>query len=154
MTCPEHLLKKAQIILLVDWPNAGIPRALVEMGLTVFGCSPRGYTRVRLVSSPPSTPSVGTVLPPQNKHETDFLLFQRLDAPPPAVDIVCVYRPSSELSGILANHALPLHAKALWLLRPAESAQERGMVEQLGLTFVEHCDLAGLAGALSKRGSS
>jgi hypothetical protein len=42
MTTLSQLLEAAQNILLVDWPNANIPRVLIDKGLTVYGYASLG----------------------------------------------------------------------------------------------------------------
>ena len=32
---PVEILRSAKVILLVDWPDAGVPRVLIEAGFTV-----------------------------------------------------------------------------------------------------------------------
>src|SRR5438034_1166753 len=54
MNDPVRLLQSAEAILLVDWPNPGVPRALVESGRAVFGYSPSGYSKAEIVEAPPA----------------------------------------------------------------------------------------------------
>src|SRR2546425_10068019 len=76
------LLKSARSILLVDWPNAGVPRALLEAGLIVFGVSPGRYSQAELLDERPDAEGGASVFPPERDGDTGFLVFWRLDAPP------------------------------------------------------------------------
>ena len=141
MNDPVRLLESAEAVLLVDWPNPGVPRALVESGRAVFGYSPTGYSKAEIVDAPSPEANPASVFPPENSTQRGFLIFRKLPGRPPHVDIVAIYRPENELPGILADHVLPLKAKAVWLLRPTTSAQERAMVELHGILFIENCDI-------------
>src|SRR5258708_32949161 len=50
----NRILRSAQRILLVDWANRGVPRALVEAGFTVFCASPGRYSVVEVAPEPPA----------------------------------------------------------------------------------------------------
>src|SRR5262245_10707701 len=107
---PNEILRSAQRILLVDWSNRGVPRALVEAGFTVFCASPGRYSVVEVVPEPPEGVDSSDVFPLQ-KGENGYLVFQRLNDGPSRVDIVNVYRPEKEHAGIVANQVVPLGAK-------------------------------------------
>jgi ankyrin repeat protein/predicted CoA-binding protein len=147
---PKRLLETAQSIMLVDWPSTKVPRALLQAGLTVFGCSPHQFSRAALVSTLAEAGESKSVFPPQNDAEQGYLVFHRLASRPAAVTIVAVYRPPAELPGIIAELALPLGATVLWLLRPVASADERALVEKHGLILVENCDIAQVAQSLPR----
>ncbi|HVY71201.1 MAG TPA: ankyrin repeat domain-containing protein [Verrucomicrobiae bacterium] len=118
---PREILEAGESILLVDWPTAAVPRALLEAGLTVFGYSPAGYSQADLSEEPVIADDCESVFPPKDGSERGHLVFHRLATKPKAVDIVAVYRPADELPGIVMAHAVPLKAKALWMQRPVES---------------------------------
>jgi len=133
----------------VDWPSTSVPRALISAGFTVLGYSPGRYSKAEVVLQRPEDDESVKVFPPKH-DETGYLVFRRLDGWPSTADIICVYRPAEELPGILADHGRTLGAKAVWLQRPATSAQERVLVEEHGLIFVEDCDIAETARTLRK----
>ena len=139
---PQYILGSAHSILLVDWPSPKVPRALLQAGLTVFGCSPNRFSRAALVSSLSEAGDSKSVFPPQNDSEHGYLVFHPLASRPSAVNIVAVHRPPAELPGIITELALPLGATVLWPLRPVASAEERDLIKKHGLILVEHCDIA------------
>src|SRR5471030_302984 len=95
-----EILKAANGILLIDWPNKDVPLALLKAGFKVFCYSPDGYTVAELIT---------------NKDKKPPLFFRPIDSAPNEIDIVNVYRPEEELPGIIENHLLPLGAKVLWI---------------------------------------
>ena len=99
---------------------------------------------------PPKNPDSNGIFPPKNENEKGWLIFHRLDKSPNGVDIVCIYRPANELQGILKDHILPLGAKAVWLLRPVTSSEEKIMVEAHNLVFIEDNDILAVARSLKK----
>jgi predicted CoA-binding protein len=141
MSDPNEILRSAQRILLVDWPNRGVPRTLVEAGFTVFCASPGRYSVVEVVPEPPEGVEVSDVFPPQ-EGENGYLVFGRLNDPPSSVDIVNVYRPEKEHAGIVANQVVPLGAKVLWLQPPVESGAAGQLALDHGLDLVEGIDIA------------
>jgi hypothetical protein len=146
-----ELLRTVRSILLVDWPNAGVPRALLEAGLIVYAACPGRYSLAELLDAPPDKGEVASVLPPESEGETSFLVFRRLDAPPPSVDVVAVYRPSEEIPGIITAQVLPLGARILWLQPPITSSEARRTAADRGLRFIEGVDIATTARQLSGR---
>jgi predicted CoA-binding protein len=138
---PQQILEKARTVLLVDWPSAAVPRALLEAGFHVFGFSPGGYSRAQLVAVPPAERDGVRSLPPERENETGHLVFQRLDRRPEQVDIVYVYRPVDEIPGILVTHAVPLSATAVWLQPPMRVADARWLAETGGPEIIEGCDI-------------
>jgi hypothetical protein len=145
------VLRTVRSVLLVDWPNAGVPRALLEAGLIVYGTSPGRYSSAELLDAPPEKGNAASVFPPEGEGETSFLVFRRLDAAPPSVDVVAVYRPSAEIPGIIAVQVLPLGARVLWLQPPITSSEARRTAADRGILFIEGVDLATTARQLSGR---
>lgn len=62
------------------------------------------------------------------------------DVPEP-VEVVEVFRPSSEAEGV-AREAVQVGAKALWLQQGIASAQARAIAEDAGLDYVEDSCMA------------
>jgi uncharacterized protein len=141
MTDAIEILRKASSVLLVDWPNTGVPRALLDAGLMVFGSSPAGYSRAQLTPAQPDESRSDVVFAPE-ADQTGYLVFQRLSAAPPSVDVVCVYRPATELRGIVERLLTPLRAGTLWLQPPIRSDEARALADDLGILFVEGIDIA------------
>jgi predicted CoA-binding protein len=141
MTDLRQILEASQNILLVDWPNTGVPRTLIEAGFAVYGYSPGGYSLAQVVPDRPDDPSV-SVFPPKAEGEAGFLTFRKLDGPPSRVDLVNVYRGEEEHSGIITMHFAPLGAKVLWLEPPITSATARRIAAERGLAFVEGVEIA------------
>ncbi len=139
---PLQILRSVKKILLVDWPDPGVPRALLNAGLTVFGFSPGGYSLAKLVSEAPTDQNN---FAPRNADETGYLIFEKLDSTPDDVDIVNVYRPEEEHAGIIEKHVLPLHAKALWLHPPVTSASTATVAAKKNLIFIEGVNIAEIA---------
>jgi len=150
MSDPSEILRSAQRILLVDWPNRGVPRALVEAGFTVFCASPGRYSVVEIVTEPPAGVAAGDLFPPQ-EGERGYLVFRRLNDRPAGVDIVHVYRPENEHEAIVANQVVPLGAKVLWLQPSVGSGAARQLALDHGLTLVEGIDIAAAALQLGKQ---
>jgi predicted CoA-binding protein len=143
---PLQILKSAKNILLVDWPDPGVPRALLKAGFTVFGFSPNGYSKARLV---PDAIDGQSNFPPRNPDEKDYLVFEKLANRPDAVDIVNVYRPEGEHAGIIEKHVLPLHAKVLWLHPPLTSVSTAAIANENRLIFIEGANIAETAAKLN-----
>jgi hypothetical protein len=139
------ILKSAKNILLVDWPNPGVPRALLNAGFTVFGYSPDRYSVVQVVAELPQGIDGQNYFSPRTKDGDGYLIFQKLYNRPDFVDIVNVYRPEEEISGIVANLILPLGAKVLWLHPPVTSALGSDIASKNGLIFIEGVDIAEIA---------
>src|SRR5262249_15363223 len=137
MIDPRRILQAAKAILLVDWPNTSLPRALLAAGFDVFGFSPGRYSRAEVVAERPADATGMSIFAPEREGESGYLVFHWLEHRPARVDIVHVYRPPEELPGILANHVIPLGAKALWLQPPIRSAEARQLAANVGLSCVE-----------------
>ena len=142
---PQQTLKNAKSILLIDWPNPGVPRALLNAGFIVFGYSPNGYSVARLVDDLPQGFDEKNSFSPRNTEEKGYLIFQKLDYSPDAIDIVNVYRPEEELPGIIKMRVLPSGAKILWLHPPVISVKARDIAAENGITFIEGVDIAEVA---------
>jgi len=141
-TDPKKVLSAANKILLIDWPNPGVPRKLLNTGFTVFCYSPGLYSVAELVTEYPSELNQKNIFP-GNKDE-GYLIFRPLEGPPDSVNIVNVYRPEDEHPDIITKHVLPLHAKVLWL-QSATSEKTRSLAEENGLVFIEGYDIAEVA---------
>jgi hypothetical protein len=112
MTDPRQILESSATILLVDWPNTGVPRALLRAGLTVFGYSPNRFSLAQVVAHRPDDLEANRIFPPERTGEEGYLVFRPLDARPLHIDLVNTYRPAIELPAIVENLVLPLGAKA------------------------------------------
>lgn len=141
---PLQILKSAKNILLIDWPDPGVPRALLDAGLTVFGYSPNGYSKARVVDELPYGFDEKNSFPARDK-EKGYLIFLKLDHKPNAIDIVNVYRPEEELQEIIANRVLPSDAKVLWLHPPVTSARAKEIAAENGILFIEGANIAEIA---------
>ena len=53
MNDPVQILKMSGNILLIDWPNPGLPRTLLEAGFAVYCYSPNQYTKSEIVPEVP-----------------------------------------------------------------------------------------------------
>ncbi|HLJ56378.1 MAG TPA: CoA-binding protein [Chthonomonadaceae bacterium] len=149
MNDPVTILDAATTILLVDWPNSGVPKALVESGFTVYGYSPGGYSMVELAEAP----SDGEGAPVAGAATIDrgaTVQFRLVDAGPTAIDLVCVYRPLSELESIVEQHAVPLGATAIWLQSQEATEAAREIAAEHGLTLIESLDIADAARTMRK----
>ena len=142
---PKKVLSDAKKILLIDWPNPGVPRKLLNAGFTVFCYSPGLYSVAELVTEYPPEVNQKNIFP-GNKDE-GYLIFRPLAGTPDSADIVNVYRPEAEHAEIITKHILPLHAKVLWL-QSASSAKTRSLAEQQGLIFLEGYDIGEIASSI------
>ena len=149
----DEILKGSSSVLLVDWPSATLPRALLETGLTVFGYSPAGYSSAELADEKPDDLAARSFVP-ERPEEGRFLVFRRLSEAPARVDVVGVYRPSEELPEIIKRHVTPLQARMLWLQPPVVSPQARDLAARLGVEFVEGADLAEAARRVRARATT
>jgi predicted CoA-binding protein len=76
---------------------------------------------------------------PVHPSATELLgekVYRSLDDIPEPVDVVEVFRPSREAPGI-AEQAVRIGAKALWLQQDLVSAEARRIAEDAGLDYVE-----------------
>jgi predicted CoA-binding protein len=142
---PQQILKSARNILLIDWPDPGVPRALLNAGFTVFGYSPDDYSKAQVVDELPRGFDEKNSFPARNKEEKGHLIFQKLDYSPESIDIVNVYRPEEELPGIITSRVLPSGAKVLWLHPPITSARARDIAAENGILFIEGVNIAEIA---------
>ena len=127
-----QILKNAQNILLVDWPNVDLPISLLKAGFTVFSYAPDNY-------------SIAAIKTEDGK---DKLMFKALAGQPHEVDIVNIFRPENEHEEIISRHVLPLKAKIIWLQPPVTSTNTAAWATQNGLIFIEGADLVALAKTL------
>ena len=141
-TNPSEILRMVHRILLVDWPNTGVPRALLEAGIFVFGFSPDGYSSAELTAERPTEADVKKILPPENDGENGFLVFRKLEEPPSNIDAVAIYRPPAEIPDIMTRIVFPLQARILWLQPPVTSADARHLAAARGLVFIDEVDIA------------
>lgn len=141
---PLQILASAKNILLVDWPEQGIPRALINAGFNVYCYSPNSYTQAGLFAEPPQGISADNIIQPP-KDEKYNLVFQKLTGNPGHIDIVNIYRPEAEIEGIIQNHVLPLGASVVWLHPPVTSPRTNEFAEKYGLTVVEGENIAAVA---------
>ncbi len=137
---PEEILQSAQSVLLVDWPNAGVPRTLINAGFVVYSYSPDQYSQAVLMQEKPIDED--GIAPKEN--EQGYLVFRSIKQPD-TVDIVNIYRPENELASIVEHHILPLGAKTLWLHPPLTSELARGLAAQHCLEFVQGANIADVA---------
>ncbi len=142
---PQQILKSAKNILLIDWPDPGVPRALLNAGFTVFGYSPGGYSRAQVVNDLPLGFDEKNSFPARNESEKGYLIFQKLDHSPDTIDIVNVYRPEEELPGIIDKRVLPSSAKVLWLHPPVTSARAKEIAAENDIVFMEGVSIAEIA---------
>ncbi|HEY4324516.1 MAG TPA: CoA-binding protein [Mucilaginibacter sp.] len=139
---PPQILKSAKNILLVDWPDQGVPRALINAGFTVFSFSPGSYSEAKIIADPPDDQKDFS---PRNHKENGYLIFQNLTGSPDFVDIVNIYRPEEEHQSIIENHVIPLNAKAVWLHPPITSAHTAAIASEKGLVFIEGVNIVEVA---------
>lgn len=142
MNDPLRILKNAKTILLVDWPNPGLPRTLLHAGFAVFCYSPDKYTRAEILPGDPADINVKNIFPPDKQGDESWLVFRPIPGKPPNVDIVYVYRPEEELPGIIEDHALPLGAKSVWCDPPGMSETARSQIANAGLIFIGNVSIA------------
>jgi predicted CoA-binding protein len=136
----EYVLQHSSRVLLVDWPSTNLPRRLLEAGFDVFGVSPAGYTEAKLSREAPDNQIKASVYSPE-QPDGDYLIFKKLERAPEQVDIVHVFRPAPELSGIIDREVIPLRATTLWLQPPLTSDAASQLCKRCGITFVEGVDI-------------
>jgi uncharacterized protein len=76
---------------------------------------------------------------PVNPHTREILgkeSYPALSAVPRPVELVLVFRPSADAKAI-AEQAVAISAKALWLQQGIQSAEARAIAEAGGLLYVE-----------------
>ena len=137
-----EILESAKNILLVDWPNESVPRALLSAGFTVYGYSPDGFTQAGIVDQ---LENGQRGLSPRDKDETGYLVFRPRQSRPEAIDIVNVFRPEEELPGIITNIVLPCGAKVLWLHPPVSSVKAKEIAAESNIVFIEGANIAEIA---------
>jgi hypothetical protein len=152
MTDHMQSLSSAESILLVDWPNPGVPRALAAAGLAVFAYSPGRFSTATVVPEPHGDDDPRCIYLPR-EGESGYLVFRPLDGWPDHVDLVCVYRPIQELAGIIADLVLPLGAGLIWLQPPMSidaNHEAARLAAEHGLQLVQGTDIAQSAGAVNQ----
>lgn len=147
---PLQILASAKNILLVDWPEQGIPRALINAGFNVYCYSPNNYTQAGLYAEPPQDISANNILQPR-ENEKYNLVFQNLNGKPRHADIVNIYRPEAEIEGIIQNHVLPLGASVVWLQPPVTSPRKSELTGKYGVIVIEGENIAEVARLLQGR---
>jgi predicted CoA-binding protein len=146
----KQILESAKTMLLVDWPNPGIPRALLQAGFTVFSYSPNHYSQAKLVAEPPQEITPQNIFPPRNNNDKGYLIFQKIEDSPDLVDIVSIFRPDEELAEIISKHTLPMKAKTLWIQPPGFSVLAPNLAKSHGLALIQNYDIAEIAGQIGK----
>ena len=118
-------------IQLYDWPHQEVPGILLRAGFTVYGHAPDGYHVHKIADV---EPDAGRAFPVAGDR---WLVAHGLDGPPPAVDLVCTFRPPDEQPDIV-RMAIELGAKTFWVQEPAEPSEDaRLLAEQAGLNWVD-----------------
>ena len=118
MSTPREILEQASTIAVVGMSNNenkaafAIPAGLQSAGFTVIPVNPNAEE----ILGQKSYPSLADV--------------------PATVDIVNVFRPAAEAPGI-AQQAVDIGAKALWLQKGLTSPEARKIAETAGLAYVE-----------------
>jgi predicted CoA-binding protein len=88
---------------------------------------------------PKQLQGAGFRIVPVNPHADEILgqqVFRTLESIPFPVDIVLVFRPSTDVPPI-AKSAVAIHAKALWLQQGIASPDARRIARDGGLLYVE-----------------
>jgi hypothetical protein len=136
MTDPTDLLAGATHVVLQDFPDPDVPEALVRAGLqvTVYG------------GPDPSDVS-------QLERRDDVVVAIDAGRRPDSADLLSVYRPPTEISGVVAE-AVRLGVSAVWRQPAADepadvSARWRSAVEAAGLEYLDSPPIAGVASGLA-----
>ena len=118
MDTAERILRDFEVIAVVGLsrdpskPSHTVPKALKAAGFRVI----------------PVNPSVDQLLGERAYHDLAEIPFP--------VDVVLVFRPSADVPPI-AEQAVAIKAKALWLQQGIRSEHARRTAEQAGLLYVE-----------------
>src|SRR5690348_2398177 len=139
---PEEILKAGKTILLIDWPNQSIPRALLDAGFCVYSYSPDHYSEALLTAEDIDDISSSNKFLSKNNNDKRYLIFRKLNTAPEFVDVVNVFRPEEELEEIVHKHIIPLKAKVLWIQPPANSNLASKLADKYKLTVVQNSDIA------------
>ncbi|MBV8389436.1 MAG: VOC family protein [Mucilaginibacter sp.] len=140
----KRLLGESKSILLVDWPNAGLPYALLKAGFIVFSYSPDKYSEAKLLKEKPHNTEGLSIFPATDDGIEAYVSFEKLDGSPGMVDIVHIYRPEAELPGIVEKHVLPLGGKAIWLYPPLTSELACGLAAQHCIELIQGVNIIDL----------
>jgi len=141
----REILTEAKSILLVDWPNANLPYALLKAGFIVFSYSPNQYSEAKLLIEKPHNVEGLSIFPVTDDGEEVYVSFEKSGGSPETVDIVHIYRPEEELPGIVEKHVLPLNAKTIWLHPPQTSELARGLAAQHCIELIQGLSIIDLA---------
>ena len=112
-----QILKSSKRILLIDWRDKNLPLSLLNAGFEVFSYSPDKYSKAIC--------------------ESGAVAFEKIEGTPDGVDIVNVFRPESELEGIVARHVLPLGAKTVWLHPPVVTQHAKELESAYHITVIQ-----------------
>jgi len=146
VTDPAEVLGAARTVLVVDWPSRDVPDTFVRAGFATYvhgGPAPDDWYVHEL--------------------DGDEVVVRKVGRPPERADLVYTHRPVDELGGI-AEHGRDLGAGAVWLqsgldaaggkdvtgcwLPEEERARARGIVEALGLVYLDEPYVADAVRAL------
>jgi len=122
---PFQILKNAKTILLVDWPDIGLPMAVLNAGFEVLSYSPDQYSKAEV--------------------KDGKVVFNQIEGRPGQVDVVNIFRPEAEYDEIIKKHVLPLGAKTVWLHPPVTLKFKNELAEKYGIEFVEGVNIADVA---------
>ena len=119
---PSQILKNAKAILLVDWPDIGLPTALLNAGLEVYAYCPDQYSKAEVKGGQ--------------------VIFNDLAGNPDRVDIANIFRPEDEHERIIEKIVLPLGAQTVWLHPPVRSKFKDELAAKYCVSFVEGVNIA------------
>lgn len=123
-----QILKASKRILLIDWPDKNLPLGLLNAGFEAFSYSPDKYSKAIC--------------------EGDSVVFEKIGGKPDGIDIVNVFRPESELEGVIAKHVLPLGAKVVWLHPPVTSPKAEELESAHHITIIQGENILDVASQL------
>jgi hypothetical protein len=139
-------------VLLVDWPNQDVPRALLNAGFAVLSANfARGtaseYGVLGDDEARPGTDEAELIMP---DHDGDKpLVIRRIPRLPERVDAVALFRPEVEHAAI-TRHAVEVGARALWVQRGLLADTARDLAQNSGLTVIEDAAVSGAIQEISK----
>jgi hypothetical protein len=138
----REILKGHPSVLLIDWPAAEVPDALVRAGYEVH------------VKAGPGPDDFGV-----RQLQDGAVVARRTGRRPDRVDVVYAHRPLAELPGVV-QAAADLGARAVWYqsglaaggtkdprgcwLPPEQSRLARAHVEARGLAYIDDCYIVDL----------
>lgn len=126
-------------VLLVDWRGQEVPRTLLASGFEVLSANfaagtASSYSLGGAGDDPSMDANVEVLAPPRDGDPP--LIIRRLDATPPRVDAVALYRPQDEHTRIVRN-AVSLGARAVWVQHGTLADDARQIAGDAGLTVIE-----------------